>query len=213
VSGLRISTQTPTRIGTTVLRVALRAALLVAVALPALAAAGADPGEDAGHGRFLFYEILNFALLIGVLVYFARKPALEFFAGRHAQIKGDIESAAQLLEEAERRNSELQRRVAELDSDLDDIRATARQRAEEERERILAEAHEAAERIQRDAVASVDQELRRAQTALREEAALLATELAAQILDQQVGDSDRERLMDEFISSVEGANGSAGGSQ
>ena len=74
-----------------------------------------------------------------------------------------------------------------------------------------AEAQESAERIQRDAVASVEYELRRAQDALREEAATLATELAGQILSQQVGDSDRDRLMDEFISRVESAAGRAGG--
>ncbi len=190
--------------------------LLLAVAFPALAeTAGGDADEHgAGHGGgFPVWEIFNFLVLIGVLVYFARKPVLEYFAERRSEIKGDIDAAAALLEQAEQRNSELQRRLADLHGELEEIRVTARQRAEEEYERIVAEAHEAAEHIQRDAVASVDQELRRAKTELREEAASLATDLAEQILSQQVGEPDRDRLMDEFISRVEstaaGRNGEA----
>ena len=59
---------------------------------------------------------------------------------------------------------------------------------------------------------SVEQELRRAQKELREEASSLAIELAAQILEQQVGEPDRDRLMDEFISRVE-SGASPGGAR
>ena len=78
-----------------------------------------------------------------------------------------------------------------------------RRRAEAEREAILADAQVAAERIHRNAVATVEQELRRAQSELRREASELAVELAANLLRDRVRDDDRSRLMDEFISSVE----------
>jgi len=55
----------------------------------------------------------------------------------------------------------------------------------------------------------MDQELRRAQSELREEAADLALEIAARKLSDQVSDGDRERLIDEFITRVE-PSGSAG---
>ena len=55
-----------------------------------------------------------------------------------------------------------------------------------------------------------DQELRRAQAQLRDEAADLALEIAATKLTDTVGDADRERLMDEFITRVE-PNGAAEG--
>jgi F0F1-type ATP synthase membrane subunit b/b' len=47
------------------------------------------------------------------------------------------------------------------------------------------------------------QELLRAQQELRAEAAGLAVDLATEILKEQVGDSDRQRLLDEFITRVE----------
>ena len=75
----------------------------------------------------------------------------------------------------------------------------------------MADATAAAARIRTDAQAAIDQELRRAQSRLREEAADLALELAAGKLKDQVGDSDRDRLIDEFITRIEpAASGSPG---
>lgn len=182
-------------------------AVLAALALPALASGG----EAHGDAGFPIWEVVNFAILVGVLVYFGRGPLRGLFAARHAQITGDIKSASELLSQAEHRNSEWQRRLADLDRELDEIRANSRRRAEEERERILAEAADAAERIRRDAVASVEQELRRAQAELRQEAANLSIELAADILSREVGAGDRDRLMDEFIARVEQSDARAGG--
>ena len=49
----------------------------------------------------------------------------------------------------------------------------------------------------------MDQELRRAREELRREAAELAVELAAETLRARVGDADRERLVDDFIVTIE----------
>jgi len=178
-------------------------AALALSALPALAASGG------GESHFPKWELFNFAILLGVIAYFGRGPLRELFATRRATIAADIEAASELLEAAEARNAEWEQKLAALDREAAELRDAARERAENDRERILAEAHEAAERIQRDAVASVEQELRRAQDALREEAAQLATELAAGLLRDEIGDADRDRLVDEFISQV-GAEPSAG---
>ncbi|MCZ6463889.1 MAG: ATP synthase F0 subunit B, partial [Proteobacteria bacterium] len=125
-----------------------------------------------------------------------------------------LENASRLLQQAESRFAEWQGKLADLDQELEQLRAVAQRRAQEERNQILADARSTAERIERDAVAAVDQEIRRARTVLREEAADLAVELAAELLREQVGDDDRERLIDEFIARVDeveksGARGSA----
>ncbi len=48
-------------------------------------AAGGE--EPPGWEEFLL-QLLNLAILLGAIVYFARKPVLEYFEGRRAQIKG-----------------------------------------------------------------------------------------------------------------------------
>ena len=153
------------------------------------------------------YQGLNLALLLGVLFYFGRKPISKFFSSRRSGIQSELSEAADLLAQAEKRNSELQRRLVDLGSEVEGIREDAGRRAEEEADRILADARATAERIRRDAQAAVAQELRRAQSELREEAADLALEIAARKLHEQVGDADRDRLVDEFILRVEANSG------
>lgn len=182
--------------------VAPRAALAASVALVAAAPALAAGGGGEGEGSAFFYSALNLAILLAVLVYFARKPIKVFFAERRNRIQQDLQSAADLHREAEERYAEWQRRLVDLDRELEGIRDTARQRAEAERDHILADARAAAERIERDAAAAIDQEVRRSQQLLREEAADLATELAAGLLRDQVSEDDRSRLLDEFIARI-----------
>ncbi len=172
------------------------AAILVFWACPALAA-----DESAG----LLWPSVNLLLLIGVLVYFSRKPIQNFFATRRRAIQGELNGAADELSEAEASYNKWQQRLIGLENELDEIRATSRERAESERERILAEAHVSADRIRRDATDAVDQELRRAREALREEVTQLAIELAGERLQRVVTDADRDRLLVEFIEQVESA--------
>lgn len=180
----------------------LLAALLLLLAAPALAAGG---GEEHESLLDLLYPMINLVILIAVLFYFARKPVQAFFEERRSGIRGELDDAAQLKKDAEENFSKWQRRLADLERELEEIRTTARERAETEREHILAAAQESAARVRRDATTAIEREVRRAHDRLREEASDLAVELAAGILREQVGPADRERLLDEFITRVEDA--------
>ena len=183
------------------LRVAAMLLALVAFACPAQAAEGGGGIAD------LLIQAANLALLLGVIVYFARKPVVSFFRDRRKQIKGDLDEAASLLQAAEERYAEWQRKLIDLENEMERIRAEGRHRAEEEAQAIVADARAAAARIERDAGAAVEQELRRAQAELRAEAGELAAKMAQDLLESQLRDDDRERLVDEFIERVESQGG------
>ena len=180
---------------------AATALLLALLALPAWAAG--DGGEHGPSTADLVWQAVNLILVLTVIVVRARKPIAAFFAERRTGIKSDIDGAADLLQQAETRYAEWQRKLIDLEGEMSEIRDTARRRAEDERDQILAEARDGAERIKRDAVAAVDQELRRARAELRREAAELALDLADKLLQENVNDGDRDRLLDEFITRVE----------
>ncbi len=186
----------------------LLAALVLCVGGEAAAAGGAHKSE-AEVLRETLWQAFNLVVVVALLVYFGRKPITDYFTTRRQGIQGQLSQAADLLSQAEHRNSELQRRLVDLSAELDSIREGAGRRAEEEALRILAEARATADRIRRDAQTAVDQELRRAQAKLRDEAADLALELAATKLQAGVGEADRDRLVDEFITRVQ--PGAAGG--
>jgi F-type H+-transporting ATPase subunit b len=177
--------------------------LLILLAQPAHAS------DDSASGLEAFlWPAVNLAILISVLVYFARKPLRAYFDKRRSDIQGELQTAADQLATAETTYANWQRRLIDLDGELEEIRATSRQRAEAERERIIEDARSSAERIRRDATAAVELELRRAREVLREEAAQLAIELAGERLAREVTDTDRDRLIDEFIDLIASTPGS-----
>ena len=179
------------------IRVAIMAMVVSLFATPAWASGGE------GEGGGLLYPTINFVLLIAALVYFAGKPVKKFFNDRRGEIQTDLKKSSDLMGEAEAKFATWQRKLADLDQELEAIRETSRQRAESERDHIIADATAAAERIRADATAAIEQELRRSRAVLREEAADLALELAANLLRSQVNDGDRERLVSEFIERIE----------
>jgi len=190
------------------IRGALLCLSIVSLATPALASEG-------GGVEDLLYRIGNFVLLIAVIAYFARKPIREFFNERRTDIQNDLHEAAELRREAEARYAKWQRKLVDLEAELEQIRATFRERAEAEREQIVADANATAARIRSETMAAIEQELRKSREVLSEEAADLAVELAADLLREQVTEADRDRLVTEFIERVESAAhaGASGGVQ
>jgi F-type H+-transporting ATPase subunit b len=187
------------------------AALVVTTALVAIAPPALAAGDAHGPTTMdLVWQAINLAILLVVLFVLARKPVQAYFAERRNEIKNDIEAAANLLDDGERRFKEWQGKIVDLGTELETIRSDTRLRAEQERELIVAAAHDSADRIKADAMVSIEQETRRAQAELRKEAAHLAVDLAEEILRNQVEDRDRDRLADEFITRIEPGGSTAG---
>jgi F-type H+-transporting ATPase subunit b len=185
-------------------RVAMAAGPAFLAALAPAAAFAAAGGDEHGSGLTTFvWHSVNLLLLIGVLVYFARGPIASFLNDRRAKIEDGIHSAGRELAEAERKLAACEQRIASLDEEIDGIRSAVQRQAESERDRLLAEAHGTAERIRRDAVAAVEQEVRHARAQLRAETVDLAVQLAGELLRSQVGDADRTRLVDDFVQRIE----------
>jgi F-type H+-transporting ATPase subunit b len=178
-------------------RVLLRALLLVLVASPAAAS------EEGGGLMEFVWEAGNLLLLVGVLVYLGRKPVLNYLSERRQRIQDNLANSERLLKEAEARLAEWNQKASGLDAEIEELRQMARERAEQERLQILEDARATAERIKRDAESGVEREVERAKQELRDEAADLSVELAGKLLQDQVTDGDRDRLVDEFVSEIE----------
>ncbi|HME72626.1 MAG TPA: ATP synthase F0 subunit B, partial [Myxococcota bacterium] len=172
------------------MRAAGRGLVAAAVLLIPASAFGEGTAHAESHAGTLVWHAVNLIVLLSVLVYFLRAPIRGFFATRRRDIEHNLERAAAVLREAEERLADWKGRMARLDTEIQEIRRLAHERAEAERRQILADAEAAAARIRRDGAAAVEQEQRRARDALRKEAADLAIELAGELLRQQVTDAD-----------------------
>jgi F-type H+-transporting ATPase subunit b len=177
-------------------------ALLLMLAAGVASAAGGEHGEAGAHGPswgLLALQILNTAVLVGVLVSVGRRPIGEFFAARQHAIRASIEGAKQELEAAERRLAELRARLSGIGDERARMIAEAEELARIEERRSTERARRTAERIREEAGRVAEQELARARRELRAEAAALATDLAAERLREAITPEDDRRLVREFI--------------
>jgi F-type H+-transporting ATPase subunit b len=168
----------------------------------------AGAAETVHYGASLFidflYRCLNFALLVGLLGYFFRKPLGKALADRREKLVANLRDARQARDEAEARAARL---ASQLEAGSQEIEQLRRQLAEgttREQEQLLEQARQSAAAILREAGQQATREVERARHELQAEAAALAIELAEKRLAAGLTAADQERLVDETLKQVGG---------
>jgi len=179
---------------------------LIAAALLCEPALAADAAGDHGHGSpdwaYLAYHSIGLFVLLGVIAYYTREPLKNFLADRSAGIRRQIEDAEAALATARTESAELRARLSSATREHKEfVRAVAEQ-AEAERALALERARQAAERVREESRRAADQEIARARRELQDEAAQLATAIAAEILSQGITPDDDRRLLGEFVEQI-----------
>ena len=156
--------------------------------------------ERAGHhGPDLTpWKIANFALLLVGLGYLVRKKGGPFFAGRTREIREGIEEAARMKAEAEARAAEIDRRLAALGDEIEELRRMAHQEMAAEQERLRAETGQQIAKIQAQAEQEIASAGKAARQQLKEHAAELALKLAEQRIRTRMTAETQDRLLGAF---------------
>lgn len=168
-------------------------------------AVGAE-GEGEGGGGFVkewLWKIVNFAILAGILIYFAKKPLTNYLSARTAAIKKSLDDAREAKELAQEALKEVQERLRLKDQELAEILANARNSGEAERDALVKEAERMSQKILQHARSNIDFELKKAKDAIREEAVELAMGLAERRLREKLTPEEQKKLLEESITSLE----------
>jgi F-type H+-transporting ATPase subunit b len=163
---------------------------------------GGGHGEAHLDGGKLAAQIVNFALLIGVLVYFGGRAVSKALAARHQQLKADLAAASELRAAAEAQLKKQESRLSSLEQEIANIRAGVAKEAEAEKARLIEMAEERARRIQDETKFLIDQQVKEAEVQLRREAAQAAVEMAEQIVRRSLQPSDQDRMVERFVADV-----------
>jgi F-type H+-transporting ATPase subunit b len=148
---------------------------------------------------------LNAAILYALLFKFGKGPIGEALRSRKQRITKGMEEAAKVKAEAEARLAEYQKKLDEIDADVARIRREMKEEGDAENARILSEAKERRSRMERDARALVEQELKTARDNLLRDTVRAAIKSAETQLAAKVGDADQQRLGDEYLASIKTA--------
>jgi F-type H+-transporting ATPase subunit b len=166
----------------------------------------ASSGAAEQHGiawEELFWPFVNFSLLVGILVFFTRKPFKEFFKSRTEKIENSIKEATEAKAIAEKTLAEVRDRLKNTEQETGQIIEAARKTGEKEKEALIAEGEHIKQKIVEQAKASIEFELEKAKQSLKSEAALLALEAAEKEISSRLGSGEQEKLIDEYIKKIE----------
>lgn len=178
-------------------------AVLLAATL-ALAAGGEGHADSGAVMKDFGWRVVNFVILAGIAYWALKKANLKgSLADRQAQIEKNLREAREARDVAEAKLKEYSEKLSKANQEVDELRAAMLHEAEAEKQRIIAEAKVAAEKIAKQAVQSADQEVLKARAELRAEAARLAIELAAGKLAGAVQKADHDRFVQDYLGKVE----------
>ena len=177
--------------------VAVLLTVVLVVAAPAWAQEATDATAEEEHASPLdvVFRWVNFAILFGGMGYLLRKPAAEFFETRRDTILGGLERAREAQADADLRVADIEARLANLSSDLAEIRTEAEKSARTERDRIVADTKVEVDRALAQSREEVDRIVREFELEIRGHIADLVIGRAEQELRGRIDDRARGRLL------------------
>jgi F-type H+-transporting ATPase subunit b len=144
-------------------------------------------------------RLVNFALLVGILVYFLRAPAAAYLSDRGTQIRSDLVNAAEMKQTAAGQLEEIDRKMKALPGELAALRAQGAQEIAAEEARIRAAAAAERDRLLEQARRDIDHLVKVAERELVSHAADLAVGVAAERIKQTITEDDQKRLADRYV--------------
>ena len=119
-------------------------------------------------------RLFNLALVIGVVVWVARKPLRSFFASRTQSIQDQLAEARKVREEADAKLAQIESQMSHLDEELRQLEADAEKEARDEYQRLLVEAEQDSNKIVERARQEIEGLTRTAQMELKAHVAELS---------------------------------------
>src|SRR5256885_5753990 len=130
---------------------------------PAAGEAQTEGAEDVEHREGLLpvvARLVNFAILVGTLVYLLRSPLMAYLNERGTQIRSDLVNAAEMKRTAAAQLEEIDRRMTALPGELEALRAQGAQEIAAEEIRIRAAAAAERDRLLEQARREIDQHVK-----------------------------------------------------
>lgn len=164
----------------------------------------AAEGEHAEGGWLeMVAKIVNFAVLVGILAHFLRRPIANYLVDRSQQIRHALVEAAATREQASTDLASIQSRLAELPAELEALKARGAEEVQTEQARIKAAAAAERERVLAQTRREIDQQYRLARRALLQETAQQASAIARARIERDMTAADQARLIDRYVTQVQ----------
>jgi F-type H+-transporting ATPase subunit b len=174
-------------------------------ASPEKQATGKDHESAARHDSWepAIAKFVNFAILVGILVYFLRTPLMGYLAGRIGRVREDLIAAAQTRETAQRQLAYVRAKVQALPAEIEALKHRGAEDIVAERARIEHDAEVERRRLLEHTRREIETRLRLAKRELLELTADLAVRAASDRIRASITAADQVRLVDRYTAQLE----------
>lgn len=179
---------------------------VLAASIAAASGGGAPAGE---HEPSLFkaylWPVVNFLALVVLVIFMMKKMDIKgYFRKRTELIEQTLKEAKEAKALAEKALAEVEERLKVKDKEIAEIVAYARQSGEGEKARLVAEGEDMQAKILEQTKNNIDYEVKRAKEAIKEEAVVIAMELAEKKIREKMTKDEQIRLLEESLAKIEG---------
>lgn len=143
--------------------------------------------------------LIAILFLFWALSYLLFNPARKMLESRKEKIKGELEQAADDMEQAKAMKEEYEAKLRDIQKEADEIMAQARKKAMMSETQIINEAKEAAARIMERARTEAELEKQKAADDVKKEMIAVATAMAGKVVAGAIDMSVQEGLIDETL--------------
>lgn len=164
-------------------------------------------GKEGGFGlnfNILDTNLINLAIIIGVLFFFGRKVVGKTLSERRERIETAISSAERRQREAAVSLSEQQQKLAQAQAEAERIRKAAEENALVARDNIMAAAAQDIERLRETASADLNSQRERAIAQVRQRVVAMALEKVESQLRGGVDNTAQQQLIERSIALLGG---------
>lgn len=162
-----------------------------------------EPPAEGEKGGMVLWKWANFAVLAIVIGWAAKKNAGPFFAARTRQIRKDMLEADDLRKQAEARAADVDRRLANLESEIAALREESTREAQSETERLSRATTAEIAKIQAHAEQEIASAGKAARMELKRYSAELAISLAEQKIRARLTPETQDALVNGFVRHLE----------
>jgi F-type H+-transporting ATPase subunit b len=147
----------------------------------------------------------NLTLFLWLLAKFVGRPMAAFLDTRAEGIRDQLKQAQKKLAEAEELRAEVRKRLDDMEQEVAQLRERASREADNEMKEIAKQTAAESERF----LKRVDDEIARRQAEARQnlarETATLTAQLTKELLERELTDQDRRRILDRSLAALRAA--------
>ena len=145
---------------------------------------------------------VNLTLFLYLLQRYVGRPMAAFLTTRGEGVAQELQNAQKQLAEAEKMREDVAGRLDEVEAEMRELKERAEREGEAEAARIAEQAREEEERFLRRVEEEISRREVETRTRLAEDTAELTAQLARELLQREMTDEDRRRVLDRSLAAM-----------